>query len=354
MAAPRHVPLPEPVCSPKTTLDATRQAGIDKILKDLKSCTRRLQAAFASHQVELQILEKLYYKGNNQHRSALFWRRVSDVRRFGKRLESIKIHEHLGTLRFAFWGDSSRHNAKALKAAWTHAPDAKSVRHVLARLRDCLLLVDSMEEHLTKAHNHLNLNLQTGAFLQLILTLTAITSRMAILLNEIGPVIAQAWVACYRLLETLASEPLIPAPKFLSGRYKNLDPRRVGPSSRSISQAKQDTGEDAGDAVIARQNEIESALTGATVISSVSVTKSRGQNVTEDETVTVTEDMNFMFTQPKMSFTPNAIVRETVHVSRTKEALDGSTRKRSATEIQDSRGKKKRKKKDEIDDIFGF
>lgn len=161
MAAPRHVSPPKPVCSPRNLVSATQQADIDRILKDLKSCTRRLHAAFASHQVELQILEKLYYKGNNQHRTALFWRRVSDVRRFGKRLESVRILEHLETLRLTFWGDASQHrlayrttvrkmnkniffSAKILKAAWTHAPDVKSVRHALERSRDCLLLVDSV------------------------------------------------------------------------------------------------------------------------------------------------------------------------------------------------------------------
>ena len=52
--------------------------------------------------------------------------------------------------------------------------------------------------------SHFNLDLQTGAFLQLILTLTAITSRMAILLTEIGPVVANSWAAFYRLTETLS------------------------------------------------------------------------------------------------------------------------------------------------------
>jgi len=35
---------------------------------------------------EWQILERLYYKGKNQHRSALFWRHVGEVRRILKRM----------------------------------------------------------------------------------------------------------------------------------------------------------------------------------------------------------------------------------------------------------------------------
>ena len=107
MAAPRHVNIPSPICSPRNTLTTVQQGNVDAVLKDLKACTRRLQAALASFQIELQILEKLYYKGNNQHRTALFWRRVADVRRFGRRLETLKIQESLDTIRLSFWGQPS-------------------------------------------------------------------------------------------------------------------------------------------------------------------------------------------------------------------------------------------------------
>lgn len=50
---------------------------------------------------------------------------------------------------------------------------------------------------------HLVLDLKTGAFLQLILTLIAITSRMSMLLSEIGSALEQAWTSCYRLHSVL-------------------------------------------------------------------------------------------------------------------------------------------------------
>jgi hypothetical protein len=109
MTAPRHVHLSTPVVAPRSAVSVSQQVNLDGVLKALRSCTRRLQATFASHQIELQVLEKLYYKGNNQHRTALFWRRIADVRRFGKRVASIRIQEHLETLRVSFWGDPSQH-----------------------------------------------------------------------------------------------------------------------------------------------------------------------------------------------------------------------------------------------------
>lgn len=53
------------------------------------------------------------------------------------------------------------------------------------------------------ALSHLSLDLQTGAFLQLILVLTAIVSRMHILLEELGLCIDQAIDTLSRLARAL-------------------------------------------------------------------------------------------------------------------------------------------------------
>lgn len=96
-----------PSCSPRSSVDAPHQPIIDSILKELKICTRRLHTALASQEIELRILERLYYKGNHQHRTALFMRRVADVRRFGRRLEELRLHAMMDTVRLSFWGEES-------------------------------------------------------------------------------------------------------------------------------------------------------------------------------------------------------------------------------------------------------
>ncbi|KIP09110.1 hypothetical protein PHLGIDRAFT_126562 [Phlebiopsis gigantea 11061_1 CR5-6] len=347
MTAPRRVDIPLPICSPRNTLNIAKQGSIDSILKDLKACTRKLQVAFASHHVELQVLEKLYYKGSNQHRSALFWRRIADVRRHARRLEEVKIHEQVDALRFSFWGDIAERNAKILKGPWTHLPDVPSVLRLLERLRSCLVFITSMEEHLTKAHNHLNLDLQTGAFLQYILVLTAITSRIAILLTEIGPAVASAWTIYFRLLVTLD-------PKHLAGRYKGLDPRNTSTpemSSRPSAnlQTVQDMDEDLGSAVLATAS--RSAVTVAERTTVAVPAQDR------EETV-VSEDLGFIFSQPAAASSTAAVIRATVQRVSTKaresEAVPRKRIKSSSSTVQDNSLKKKRKKKDEIDDIFGF
>lgn len=103
----RRVALPPPVTYlPKASLDSTALPGINSVLKQLKSCTRRLQAALASHALELRVLERLYYKGKNQHRTALFWRNVSEIRRYGERVEIMDLYGLVERMRIAFWGET--------------------------------------------------------------------------------------------------------------------------------------------------------------------------------------------------------------------------------------------------------
>ena len=79
-------------------------ASIDTILKDLKTGTRHLHAVFSLYQNEAQILQRLYYKGKNQHRSALFWKRFSEVKRYSERLNGLAILEDVERLRSSFFG----------------------------------------------------------------------------------------------------------------------------------------------------------------------------------------------------------------------------------------------------------
>jgi hypothetical protein len=58
---------------------------------------------------ELQILERLYYKGKNQHRAALFWKRVSEVRRYARRLDGVGLPDVVERLHRSFFGDDATH-----------------------------------------------------------------------------------------------------------------------------------------------------------------------------------------------------------------------------------------------------
>lgn len=89
---------------PRSTLAHADHKKINAILKDLKVCSRHLKSALDSFKDELRTLERLYYKCKNQHRMALFFKRVPEMRRFGRRLTELDIPERVDLLRASFIG----------------------------------------------------------------------------------------------------------------------------------------------------------------------------------------------------------------------------------------------------------
>jgi Domain of unknown function (DUF4477) len=79
-------------------------SSIDSALKALKSSSRQLHTTLSAFHDEMHVLERLYYKGKNQHRSALFWRRVCELRRYGNRIIRLKLDDLVEQSRRSFWG----------------------------------------------------------------------------------------------------------------------------------------------------------------------------------------------------------------------------------------------------------
>jgi hypothetical protein len=96
-------PISANVLEDRNSLHASKFSSIDTVLKDLKLYSRLLHAILSSHKNESHILERLYYKSKNQHRSALFWRHVCEMRRFAKRLEEFNVVVVLDSLRATFF-----------------------------------------------------------------------------------------------------------------------------------------------------------------------------------------------------------------------------------------------------------
>ena len=107
MTPRRYVPPPPLRCLQRSLLDPGNGSVMDAVLKQLKACSRRLQAALDSHRTELQILERLYYKGKNQHRTALFWQRIAGLRKFGERVDEMHMDGVVESVRLWFWGEPS-------------------------------------------------------------------------------------------------------------------------------------------------------------------------------------------------------------------------------------------------------
>lgn len=90
--------------APRSLLDSQIHSTVDGVLKELKSASRELQKIFASFRLELELLSRLFYKNKNQHRGGLFWRRVTEMRRFGHRLDRGQPDRLAEDIRRWFWG----------------------------------------------------------------------------------------------------------------------------------------------------------------------------------------------------------------------------------------------------------
>ncbi|KAL7283334.1 hypothetical protein ACG7TL_002763 [Trametes sanguinea] len=361
----RHVKPPTLVCTPRASVDATNTPAIDSVLKQLKACSRRLQTALSTHRTELQVLERLYYKGKNQHRTALFWQRVAEMRRLGGRVDEMHIDDVVESLRLAFWGDPSTRTTKLLKGPWTHCPDAKALMFVMERCSACCTLVDRARQRLLRAYESFTLMMQSGAFLQLVLVLAAIASRLSILLTEVRAVAELSWSAGLRVLQTLyptevgsvrplvrteLHEPTPAAPLAASSASRSRSPRNTDPGLGRDEVEDEDLGRS-----LARPpSEVPEQNVGAPFYADATADSRPDELPADPMTFTLSNEL----AQPIDSLVPpqSAKANEPSGSDGSLSAQPAvpSAPKRKKADAEGGRPVKKKKKRDEIDDIFGF
>ncbi|KAI0709115.1 hypothetical protein C8Q76DRAFT_742283 [Earliella scabrosa] len=352
MVPRRHVPPPSLNYTPRAALQADKCPAVDALLKQLKTCTRRLQNALASHRTELQVLERLYYKGKNQHRTALFWQRVAEMRRLGERVDEMHMDDVVESLRLSFWGEPSSRTTKIMKGPWTYYPDAKPWLFVLERCSACCMLIDRARERLVGAYESFSLMMQTGAFLQLILVLAAIASRMNMLLSEARTALEVAWSATFKTLQALYPSEAKLVRKHLVGMAEGGTASVPAAPSTSQSRAMSTTLDAAFSAL--HDEDVGSTLSRTThpVETMRPPAQTDLSTVVDTETFSLSSELtvNRSIADSKISqsmSTQVSIVTST--------ALSSSAPKRKKADEEGSKpSKKKKKKRDEIDDIFGF
>ncbi|KDR81569.1 hypothetical protein GALMADRAFT_239595 [Galerina marginata CBS 339.88] len=135
---------------PRASIQPARYGGIDTELKNLKLLARRLQPILTIHSTELQIFQRLCYKNKNQHRGALFWRNVIEVRRFLERIESLNLCDSINAFRSKFYDTTQSVNS--IKGPWTHCPDTNYLADYSEKCRKALRLVEKTAERCLNAH----------------------------------------------------------------------------------------------------------------------------------------------------------------------------------------------------------
>jgi hypothetical protein len=326
-------------------MDPSSHASIDSILKDLKSCSRRLQVVFSAYHDELQILQRLYYKGKNQHRPALFWKRAAEMKRYGERLDCTGLPGAFELLRCSFFGAISIQNAKSMRGSWTHVPNSTYATFVVGRLDDCLKLVDKIHERLVEIYRSFRLAMQSGAFIQLILTLAAIAARMDALIPEFQDALQIAWKTGHRFLQVLDPKQ---AQKMKPIHAEKRDSQRPSTAAEmdlhtplNIPSLEDDIGSS-----VARDPCASLSSNYA-----VDVTSNPVSSIVDDDTVVVSGEVLELLTTAGQAEPVRRVI-----VERPVSAEKVSKRSQQSHEAGAAQpGKKaKRKKRNEIDDIFGF
>ncbi|KAI9459469.1 hypothetical protein BJY52DRAFT_1148960 [Lactarius psammicola] len=239
----------------RASLDPSKHASVDAFLKSLKLHTRKLSALLAQHATELAVLERIYYINNNQHRAALFWKRIVEARRYSRRLKSCDVSSLVSGLRRSFYGDPPDASSKLHKGAWSHYSPAPSLKSFLARLRTCTALLDKTCIRMCAIYRMLILTMRSGAFLHLIVTLTALVARLAHLSSALRHVLSALHAESIRLLDTLhpaeathTTIPLPPPPP-LDGEGTEALSASLALTGRVISDGDLDMSTDLGEAV---------------------------------------------------------------------------------------------------------
>jgi len=244
LAAVHTLRTPNP--SPRSSIPQEKQSDVDVILKGLKTCSTRLRASMSSFADEFHLLERVYYKSKNQHLSSIFFKRVSDVRRYGYRLSGLQLPELVAELRAAFFGTNSK---KLLKGAWNQCPDVPFVKHIALRLGASVKLLNHMKERIDSAYRHLALAMQSGAFVQLILLLVGMTSRMAALVSSLHESVTAGQSLCGRMIDAFelssAGQPHASVPGALHTSGNEPDPSTcTGVQSDRTTQGRPTTIKD--------------------------------------------------------------------------------------------------------------
>ncbi|KAF8894576.1 hypothetical protein BD779DRAFT_1501870 [Infundibulicybe gibba] len=188
-------------------MDNSFQASRNELAcSHLKKLSRRLRAAFSTYRDELEVLDRLYYKNRNQHSAALFWKRVEEMRRYCTRLNKMNLGPIVEEVRISLLPSGPRENLQPVK----EVQSSRLNRATIVSSRRHLAVAITLADKVSSFH----IAMQTGAFLQLILTISAIASRLMALTTEIGNTARLITSVLDRILSSLDHAP---EPKIIPG-----------------------------------------------------------------------------------------------------------------------------------------
>ncbi|KAK7054932.1 hypothetical protein VNI00_003395 [Paramarasmius palmivorus] len=203
--------------SERVDLPAEHHPTVDTILKELKQVSKRLQTYLTVFDGEIKVLERLYYKGKNQHRPALFWKRVTEMRRYGKRVEQLQLVNFFEDIRLSFFRESNSSQSKVAQIFLDSLSRRKIYKRDLATAI-ALPRFPPKEEKMQDIFRAFTLEMQTGAFVHLILTVLGISSRLGLLVKDLHSLLVDARSMITRLTAIYQPSAAAKLPDTTDGR----------------------------------------------------------------------------------------------------------------------------------------
>ncbi|VDC06585.1 unnamed protein product [Peniophora sp. CBMAI 1063] len=329
----QHPPAISPVL--RAGLGSRAQESVDGFLKALKLHTRRLSSVMEAHAAELGLLERLYYKGKNQHGASLLWGRVREMRRYVQRLRDLDLLVATQNLRAAFYGETTTASTKKLRGSWTHYPDSRYLTWLLRHLSTATELADKTATSMLRVFEWIMLFMQNGEFLQMTVTFSALAARFRHLSIQLRPLARLMHEDMRTVLVALYPE-----------KAKNVSSLTAQQRTTAPMQSE-----------LMTQDEVTHA-------------DDHDMNIDEDLGVSVSRIQSMSDTVPiapvstSMTLDPHPIAKPPPVVHKAKPTISAPkgggviTKKRkdaepAPTPEPQKKVKKKKAKRDEIDDIFG-
>ncbi|QRW00052.1 hypothetical protein RhiJN_28070 [Ceratobasidium sp. AG-Ba] len=323
--------------------------SIGQLLKKLKTSNRDIRSSQKQLGAEIHLLERVYYKGKNQHGLSLFWRNVVATRRMASRVHEVNIPRLLEILAGMFH-DEEFGGTKVFSGAWTRIPPPENVAKIIERLLDIVKLLKSASTEFLKAYRAFCLFMPTTAFLQLTIVLVGIVARANALASSLLESISEIIPCVYATFEAL--QPPTPLHRRISGRLKGLSSDTPASPMQTDAPVPTETtakvpmhidDEDIG-FTVARAVAQLPLLNNTTLPSPPTLPDSI---ITAEPSIaleTVIERSPSPAQPPLEVPTPNFLEEQTVAKS---EDVPRDAR------ITTKKAKKRKKARDEIDDIFG-
>jgi len=175
---------------PRREPDGQYYSAVDSALKDLQRISRRTKEVQDSLLDDLCLLQRLHYKGQNQHRAAIFWKRTQEVRRVLHRVSGYDIVDLVESIARGCHAQKLERR-QLWRTAWTQLPARKYLTACDSLLNSLLLLLSKGVQVCETTYSILVVQMRSAAFLPLILSFSAIVARIRALMAELEPLLRQ-------------------------------------------------------------------------------------------------------------------------------------------------------------------